>query len=304
MSFWSNSLGFGRAKAIGNGHLRVSELGDEQRDIDHEVAPEGDGVVISVGANDERPLSQRLGEVDAGRAEQYSKSIQRIEAAVYLVAGAVASLDSLEIQIVRAKAELERLRLAGEPVDIDKVHLVVQQMVEHVANVVGDFENGDINLLRDARLQVRFVTTKDLDRPVQDYGLDLTLIALDNLAALHVRAGRDPVKLERFLDGLHKIVHSNIHILSSLILALFASRDYTNEVTRLALDMGVLGQQERRELPSLADLKSMNEALRRKPILLSDATREAGERLRQQCQDGRSSLLALLEPGRTRTVGS
>ncbi|MEZ5774914.1 MAG: hypothetical protein R3D33_09540 [Hyphomicrobiaceae bacterium] len=180
------------------------------------------------------PYRPQPGDMTSALHEQYEGSIQNIEQNIFGVAAAVTALDSIEEKLSQARGQIEILKARGEPVDYDKVERALRALADHVRVIINRLDERHVNLLRDARFEVRFVELDDgEDRTM---GVDLTLISLEKLVAYKLRDGtRRPEETIALIDQMAKVVHHNTHVLSSMILALFASRDYTEEVARLVL---------------------------------------------------------------------
>ena len=238
-------------------------------------------------------VRRALEDVNPRAVAGYERSLQDIDGVVRVLAGAIASLDAAESKIVRARMELERLRAAGEPIDVVKVVQVVEALAAHVCDIVSDVEANGVNLLKDAKLEVR-VSQMDPNAIDQEIGVHLVLLPLDKLASLHKRLGRNPQALVDHVDALARIVHANTNVLSSLMLSMLASRDYTNEVTKYALDLGLLEEKPQPATHALADLRSLNASLQASPAPEAAPRAAARHRLPDHVE-GRASLMQLLK---------
>jgi hypothetical protein len=122
----------------------------------------------------------------------------------------------------------------GEPLDHSKVHRMVSQLVEHLNGVVAGVDQQCVNLLRDSRIEIKLVELDEGSR--RETGLTLTLISLEKLMAHKLKnGGRRAEDLADLIDDISVIVRNNVHILSSMILVLFSSREYVDGVTGFVL---------------------------------------------------------------------
>jgi hypothetical protein len=164
--------------------------------------------------------------------QSYELSLRNIDDNIYAMAAATAALDRVEGTLLQARAKIERLCADGEPVDLVKVERTLVQLAEHINQSVRRADENYINLLRDARLQMTISETGD--RESRSMTVDLTLISLEKLMAWKLREGpSDPEAWIALIDAMGKVVLQNVQILSSLILTLFAARDYTTGVVQL-----------------------------------------------------------------------
>jgi len=164
--------------------------------------------------------------------QSYELSLRNIDDNIYAMAAATAALDRVEGTLLQARNRIERLCANGEPVDLAKVERTLMQLAEHINQSVRRADENYVNLLRDARLQL--VISETGDREARAMKVDLTLISLDKLMAWKLREGpADPEAWIELIDAMGKVVLQNVQILSSLILTLFAARDYTTGVVQL-----------------------------------------------------------------------
>ena len=164
--------------------------------------------------------------------QSYDLSLRNIDDNIYAMAAATAALDRVEGTLLQARSKIERLCADGEPVDLVKVERTLMQLAEHINQSVRRADENYINLLRDARLQM--VISESGDREARTMKVDLTLISLEKLIAWKLREGpSDPEAWIDLIDAMGKVVLQNVQILSSLILTLFAARDYTTGVVQL-----------------------------------------------------------------------
>jgi len=141
-------------------------------------------------------------------------------------------LDRVEGTLLQARSKIERLCANGEPVDLVKVERTLMQLAEHINQSVRRADDNYINLLRDSRVQL--VISETGERDARTMKVELTLISIDKLMAWKLREGpSDPEAWIELIDAMGKVVLQNVQILSSLILTLFAARDYTTGVVQL-----------------------------------------------------------------------
>jgi hypothetical protein len=174
------------------------------------------------------------GELDALRA-QYDGSIGRIEQSIYVIASAVTALDSIEGKLAQVRLQIDELRRRGEAVNIEKARDTVAYLANHVSSVVERIDEQHVNFLRDTRINLRFAEIED---PTGEHAMNLefTLISLEKLMAYRMREGiHDVEDLRDLIESVERVVHNNLHVLSGMVMVMFAARDYTDEVTRLVL---------------------------------------------------------------------
>lgn len=225
---------FWNASGEAQDHLRISEvdngpipLGDDDLDYEEEEEP------VSAAARTLTGLTAPL-HVEPALQDRYERSVERIESCIYALATAVTALDSVESKLSEAREQIAMLRRRGRPVDGAKVHRTLIQLAEHVNTTIGAMDRHGVNLLRDSRVSIKLTEIDDsVERAV---GIELTLISLDKLMAYRLKdGGLDEDEAVALIDNFSSVVFNNVQVLSSAILALLASRDYTDEVTRLVL---------------------------------------------------------------------
>jgi hypothetical protein len=164
--------------------------------------------------------------------QSYDLSLRNIDDNIYAMASATAALDRVEGTLIQAKAQIEQLCNRGEPVDLDKVERTLMALAEHINQSVRRADDNYVNLLRDSRLQM--IISEAGSNEQRSMKVDLTLISLDKLIAWKLRDGPDdPEAWIDLIDAMGKVVLQNVQILSSLILTLFAARDYTTGVVEM-----------------------------------------------------------------------
>lgn len=174
--------------------------------------------------------------------QAYDNSVRNIDDNIYALASAATSLDRVEGKLMQARGEIVRLASRGEPIDFAKVERTLMALAEHINLSVRTADEQCVNLLRDTRLQVRIAECASMQHGCPGEGgahsmqVDLTLIAIDKLIAHKLRdEPQSADEMIGLLDAVRRVVYQNVHILSSLILTLFAARDYTKEVVDLVL---------------------------------------------------------------------
>ena len=200
-----------------NGHLRI-------RDLAH-----------NIDAADSQHTQDRQMLAQAGPLRSsYDLSVRNIDDNIYALAAATAALDRVEGKLSEARAEIVRLCQRGEPVDLCKVERTLLALARHVNQSVKRADENYVNMLRDARLQIRISEVGGQEERAKQ--VDLTLISLDKLIAWRLREGpSDPQAWIDLIDQMSKVAMRNVQILSSLILTLFAARDYTSDVVDLVI---------------------------------------------------------------------
>jgi hypothetical protein len=227
LSFW----GKGTTRVEAPEHLRICdvEAAARERAI---AAPPPPSPVMAYGQA-MKPAPRRFERAPALQ-RQYDESVRRMESNIYTLAAAVSALDGIEKRLMEARAQISAVVSAGDPLDHGKVHRMVSQLVEHLNGVVAGVDQQCVNLLRDSRIEIKLVELDDgTDR---ETGLTLTLISLEKLMAHKLKnGGRRAEDMAELIDGISVIVRNNVHILSSMILVLFSSREYVDGVTGFVL---------------------------------------------------------------------
>lgn len=220
---------------------------------------------------------------------QYDRSLSNIQDHIHAIAGAVAMLDAVEHKMIAIKLELQRIRDANLMIDGNKVLTALEALSDYVNQAITSVDDQCVNMLRDAKLEIRFAA---MDAPLGHAdGVALTMISLDRLLDYKIKAGLAEglvaEETPEYVDDICAIVSSNIQILTSVMLALFASRDYTQAVTKLAAREKII--------PSLN--RKPNEAIAHSTIdqlQLNDIDQQIDAR-NDQFQAGRASLTELLK---------
>lgn len=230
-----DTLSFGLLKDQEPDHLRIKDVPVRALVDMPEIAPSPD---ISVR--------------DRNLQSKYNASIAKIDRNIYAMASAVTSLDNIEAKLLEVKGHLEDLMQSGQPVDYDKVEDAIHYLAEQVNLTIQDLDDQCINLLRDSRIHISFA---EIDGPESaTIGVDLTLISLDKIMSYKVRQnGANLSNWIDFTENFASIVHSNVHIISSMMLTLFASRDYTNEVTKFAFPQAELSHGDSPSMPVVSN---------------------------------------------------
>lgn len=214
-------------------HLRISEVAgglDDEFDIDLTAARPGH-YATQASASTEIAVTSAQDPIQ----QTYQRSVGNLDVHICGLASAIAALDAVEGQLTMARNHIDELRRRGQPINLRKVEATLQQLAEQVNDAIARVDVHHVNLLRDSRVELRLVELDSGD--TRAMGVDLTLISLDKLVAYQL--GNTPQRSEdmcRLIDRLSHVVNGNLHILSSLVLMLFASRDYTDEVARLVLN--------------------------------------------------------------------
>lgn len=168
---------------------------------------------------------------------RYDKSVENIQDHIQAIAGAVAMLDAVEHKLIAIKSELQRIRSADLRIDGDKVLVALQALSDYVNQAVTSVDDQCVNLLRDAKLEIRFAETAHQSAQ-PDGGVALTMISIDALLNYKIKKafeeGLVADETPEFVDDISRIVSSNIQILTAILLSLFASRDYTQAVVKFA----------------------------------------------------------------------
>ena len=164
----------------------------------------------------------------------YEVSLRNIDDNIYALAAATAALDRVEGKLVQARSQIELLCSRGEDVDLGKVERTLIALAEHVNQSVQRADENYVNLLRDSRLQMQISEVGGKEH--RSMQVDLTMISLEKLIAWKLRDGpTDPEAWIDLIDTMSHVTLQNVQILSSLILTLFAARDYTTDVVQLVM---------------------------------------------------------------------
>ena len=164
----------------------------------------------------------------------YEVSLRNIDDNIYALAAATAALDRVEGKLVQARCQIELLCSRGEEVDLGKVERTLIALAEHVNQSVQRADENYVNLLRDSRLQMQISEVGGKEH--RSMQVDLTMISLEKLIAWKLRDGpTDPEAWIDLIDTMSHVTLQNVQILSSLILTLFAARDYTTDVVQLVM---------------------------------------------------------------------
>ncbi|MGI9424373.1 MAG: hypothetical protein ACR2PA_14360 [Hyphomicrobiaceae bacterium] len=165
---------------------------------------------------------------------------------LFALAGSIATLDAVESKLMAIQSELHRIRSEQREVDLDKVGTAFKRLIYHTNNAVCALDMQCANLMRDAKLDIRFT---DLDRMGQkSVGMQLTIISVEKLLDSKVATMAHQVlsehELSDFVDRMTHVVSSNIHVLSSILLTICAARDYTDAMMKLLANEGFVSPEE------------------------------------------------------------
>lgn len=229
-----DTLSFGRLREYEPDHLRIKDVS-----------------VTALTDVREPATPTEISAYEPDYQNKYNTSIAKIDQNIYTIAAAVTALDNIECKLLQVKEHLEDLLNSGQPVDYDKIEDAIQYLAEQVNLTIEQLDEHCINLMRDSRISIHF---SEIDGPDSaKAGIDLTLISLDKIMCYKVRKnGASLTDWIEFTENFARIVHSNVHIISSLMLALFASRDYTNEVTKFAFPQTALSHGSAPSVPAVS----------------------------------------------------
>lgn len=244
-----------------------------------------------------------------GRAlqEKYETSLKRIEGGIYTIAAAVTALDAIESRLAEARGNIEDLIRRNQPIDYSKVERLLTRLAEHTNVAVASVDDQCVNLLRDSKIEIK-LTEIDGNTP-REVAIDLTLISLKTLIDHKLSQGPGhPRDIIAMVDHVARVVSANVHILSSMMLSLIASRNYVDEVTELVLPGRVRHE--------LAVERERREAAARRPMYASERVEQAGDEryhvgliealsragVPAVAEDDRPSLVDLLNKVRPREI--
>lgn len=220
---------------------------------------------------------------------QYDRSLSNIQSHIHAIAGAVAMLDAVEHKMIAIKLELQRIRDANLLIDGNKVLAALEALSDYVNQAITSVDDQCVNMLRDAKLEIRFAAVDS--EFAQPDGVALTMISLDRLLDYKIKAalteGLIAEETPEFIDDICAIVSSNIQILTSVMLALFASRDYTQAVTKLAAREKIIPAIDRQACGTLPH-GTIDQ------LQFDDIDQQLDEKT-DQFQQGRASLTELLK---------
>jgi len=227
--------------------------------------------------------------------KQYDRNLNNIQDHIYAVAGAVATLDSIEHKILEMKFELQRIRDNDCHVDCDKVILALQLLSEYVTNATDKVDGQCLNLLKDAKMEVSFAelngAAKSIASGNKSSNVSLTMISINKLLDAKVKNalanGLVEDELPQFIQEVCAIISSNIQILTSVMLALFATRDYTQAVTKYAVRENIIPTSTNGTKAPLPRSRVQHAQLRNIEPDINAA--------RHQLKEGRTSLTELLK---------
>lgn len=227
LAFW----GAGTTRVEAPEHLRICDVDAAVRGR-AAVPPPPPSPVMAYGQAT-KPAPRRFERAPALQ-RQYDDSVRRMESNIYTLAAAVSALDGIERKLGEARSQIGAVLASGEYIDHIKVHRLVSHLVEHLNAVVNGVDQQCVNLLRDSRIELKLIELEEGSR--RETGLTLTLISLETLMAHKLKhGGRRAEDLAELIDGISAIVRNNVHILSSMILVLFSSREYVDGVTGFVL---------------------------------------------------------------------
>ena len=223
MSFnlgWATSEPAYHGAHFDQGHLRIKDLARKIEAADR--SPGHDRQVAAQNAQ------------NAQLRGSYDVSVKNIDDNIYMLAAATAALDRVEGKLFEARSQIDDLIRRGQPVDLVKVERTLLALADHINQSVRRADESYVNMLRDSRLQVRISEVGGQEERARQ--VDLTLISLDKLIAWKLRDGpSEPEAWVVLIDQMSRVATQNVQILSSLILTLFAARDYTSEVVDLVM---------------------------------------------------------------------
>ena len=241
-----------------------------------------------------RPVNDTSADKQPWR-KQYDRNLNNIQEHIYTIAGAVATLDSIEHKILEMKFELERIRDNDCHIDCDKVILALQLLSEYVTNATEKVDGQCLNLLKDAKMELRFGDMSEAADKVtgrkKSSNVSLTMISVNKLLDAKIKNalanGLIEDELPEFIQEVCAIVSSNIQILTSVMLALFATRDYTKAITKYAVRENIITNATNGTKTHLPRSTVSHAQLKNIEPEITDA--------RQQLKDGRTSLTELLK---------
>lgn len=220
---------------------------------------------------------------------QYDRSLSNIQSHIHAIAGAVAMLDAVEHKMIAIKLELQRIRDANLLIDGNKVLAALEALSDYVNQAITSVDDQCVNMLRDAKLEIRLAAVDS--EFAQPDGVALTMISLDRLLDYKIKAalteGLIAEETPEFIDDICAIVSSNIQILTSVMLALFASRDYTQAVTKLAAREKIIPAIDRQANGAIPHATIDQ-------LQFDDIDQQLDEKT-EQFQQGRASLTELLK---------
>lgn len=188
---------------------------------------------------------EKSGDLAPEFKSKLDKSMARLERNAQKLAEALTALDEVDAKLSRTRANLQDLADRGAAVDGHRVAAALSAIARATNEALSGLDGEETNLLRDLRVKIQFDELGG--RGSEQVGISLTVISVEKFLGLTGdAAGRDTRQWLDHVDRLVRIVQNNIHILSSLLLALFASRDYTSDVVNFARSHNALPLATRR----------------------------------------------------------
>ncbi len=234
MAFWDGALSFAK-KPISARRLKMTDLPETAPETPHDdgapparrPAPPVQKIALSRTRNHEPVVT----------APSHHPDVHRIDTAVNELGAATAALDAIELQLIKAKAEIHRVQASGADLDFDEIDRVIDALAAHINETLRNLRPEAANIVADTKLEIAFSAPGAGSE--KDFRLELYLISVESLAVLRHATDGTPQAYISFIDDLINVVNANINILTSLLVTLCASRDYTVEVTKLARSVGI-----------------------------------------------------------------
>lgn len=170
------------------------------------------------------------------------RNVANVDNCICAAGSAISALDTIETKLQETRDYIASLAASHQPINDVRAHEFILMFAREVNNLISELDSEGLNLLRDNRVQIRFV---ELSRHVPESNVELALISIEKLVAYKIqKSDGTPHEWVAFFDTLSNIVKSNIQIISSVMLALIASRDYVNAVSDYAFRENVFGAKQ------------------------------------------------------------
>lgn len=169
----------------------------------------------------------------------YNKNMDEINRCIHVAGNAISTLDTIEARLYETRNYVANLIESNIGINEQKAHEFVLMFAEQVNALISTLDHEEPNMLRDSRVQIRFV---ELGGSQTVNGIDLTLISIEKLIAFKLQnSNGTPHDWLAFFDTMSGIVKNNVQIISSIMLALIASREYTANISEFAMRENIIG---------------------------------------------------------------
>lgn len=174
-------------------------------------------------------------------ATLYNKNMDDLNRCIHVAGNAISTLDTIEARLLETRNYVANLSASNIAINEDTAREFIAMFADQVNALISELDREEPNMLRDSRVQIRFV---ELGGEQSVNGIDLTLISIEKLVAFKLQSSAaSPSDWVAFFDTMSSIVKNNVQIISSIMLALIASREYTANISDFALRENIIGPQ-------------------------------------------------------------